>query len=198
MQAAGHSLKKSGRVCVCLCVRKGSGRTSQTWHEPQSTKPSRSFLSSALLPHQSNVHKRWRLPNNSCHPQFQPSCYPNAKISHANSQRANTPSTAIQQGRSLLPHLPQSGLAPRPGLPTGMRMCSPAGPSVLNRHGALKMLNVPHSITVPGPAPACPPCSMPLSLLQSHMHRGTEHEGPGNLSDGWTRFLSHQQGRWRG
>lgn len=59
------------------------------------------------------------------------------------------------------------------------------------------MLDVPHSITVPGPAPARGMLDSTVLAAEPHAQR-REHEGPGNLCDSWTRFLSHQQGRWIG
>lgn len=198
MQAAGHDWKNSSRVCVC--VRKGSGRKSQAWHEPQSMRPSRSFLSSALLPQQSNIRGSLTTLSTSVSTILLSQCQ-NFSCSWPAEQ------TLAAQQPSRAGHF--SPTHHRQGVPWA-RTASKQDQDVQPSRTEVSLIDLELSGCWTQPmASLCQapvPCQAVLgaTVLAAEPHaRGTEHEpgcaqGPGNVCDGWTRFLSHQQGRWAG
>lgn len=183
--ASGHAAGRcAGRV----------RQENQTWQKPWSTRPSKSSCG-------------------LCHPQFQLSSYSNTQISHANGQQSKHLKDSNPAGQVTSPgHTPTAGFVPSSpeALPTNMtKTCSPAGPTraLFNRHKAFGVLgHTPRSIAASLSCARflCPlsgRCSVDASLLQSHVHAeaGLEQAlgwGPGEICDGWTRFLSCQRGRW--
>lgn len=176
----------------CLWVRKGSGRKSQTWHEPQSRRPSRSFLEFSSPPtleqcSWSNTGGFLTTVSSSISTTLLSQC----QNSSCKWPAEQTQSTAIRQGRSLLPParhrqgLPRA--SPRSAANTS-RTSSPAGPGVsladveLSGCWALPVAPLGQALSVPGGVQREP----------------ARVQGPGNACDGRSRFLSSQQGRWAG
>lgn len=143
----------------------------------------------------------WRFPNKSIILNFSCPAIPMPKFLMQMASRANTPSTAIWQGRSLPP--PTTGRAcPGPGLPTNMtRMCSPAGPKVSLIDVELsRCWTNPTASLCQAPLPClgdagchCPCCRATCTGEQSMSQAVFRDQGMPVVAG---LFLSTQQARW--